>query len=146
LSRHSVSLSLSYTRATPPPSWHLSIICIVSSYAPPFILPLSSSPPSLLPCLHHHRDLARNWDIDIASSLEDYLDELDGLKISLDGGQTNLNFAEAALLIQVCEREGGREGRRTLPPPWRTTSMNWTGSRSPWMVGRPTSTLPRRLC
>jgi hypothetical protein len=33
--------------------------------------------------------------------LEDYLDELDGLKISLDGGQTNLNFAEAALLIQV---------------------------------------------
>ncbi|KAM3569153.1 hypothetical protein VYU27_008740 [Nannochloropsis oceanica] len=46
------------------------------------------------------RDLARNWDIDIASSLEDYLDELDGLKISLDGGQTNLNFAEAALLIQ----------------------------------------------
>lgn len=75
---------------------------------------------------HLHRDLARNWDIDIASSLEDYLDgmyvcmmmmiymythpsnlhvyihtELDNLKISLDGGQTNLNFAEAALLIQV---------------------------------------------
>ncbi|TFJ83063.1 hypothetical protein NSK_005634 [Nannochloropsis salina CCMP1776] len=46
------------------------------------------------------RDLARNWDIDIASSLEDYLDELDGMEISLDGGQTNLNFAEAALLIQ----------------------------------------------
>jgi hypothetical protein len=28
--------------------------------------------------------------------------ELDHLKISLDGGEANLNFAEAALLIQVC--------------------------------------------
>lgn len=27
--------------------------------------------------------------------------DLDSLKISLEGGQTNLNFAEAALLIQV---------------------------------------------
>ena len=106
--------------------------------------------------IHPHRDLARNWDIDIASSLEDYLEgacraclcvpawtvcrshqrhpshpiptchampminphqhthpsyplnnakqqtELDHLKISLDGGDANLNFAEAALLIQVC--------------------------------------------
>ena len=46
------------------------------------------------------RDLALNWDIDIASSLEDYLDELDNVRLSLDGGKSNLNFAEAALLIQ----------------------------------------------
>lgn len=30
--------------------------------------------------------------------------ELDKLQISLDGGQTNLNFAEAALLIQVTHK------------------------------------------
>lgn len=45
------------------------------------------------------KDLAANWDIDIADSLTDYLEELDGLRISLDG-QSNLNFAAAALLIQ----------------------------------------------
>lgn len=46
------------------------------------------------------KDLAANWDIDIADSLNDYLEELSSLRISLDGGQTQLNFAEAALLIQ----------------------------------------------
>ncbi len=46
------------------------------------------------------KDLASNWDIDIAESLNDYLEELESLRISLDGGQTQLNFAEAALLIQ----------------------------------------------
>lgn len=46
------------------------------------------------------KDLASNWDIDIAESLTEYLDELDGLRISLDGGVNSLNFAEAALLIQ----------------------------------------------
>ncbi|CAM9486123.1 unnamed protein product [Choristocarpus tenellus] len=46
------------------------------------------------------RDLAQNWDIDIASSLEDYLEDLEGITISLDGGASNVNFAEAALLIQ----------------------------------------------
>ena len=45
------------------------------------------------------KDLAANWDIDIADSLTDYLEELDGLRMSLDG-QSNLNFAAAALLIQ----------------------------------------------
>jgi condensin-2 complex subunit H2 len=45
------------------------------------------------------KDLAANWDVDIADSLTDYLEELDGLRISLDG-QSNLNFAAAALLIQ----------------------------------------------
>jgi hypothetical protein len=46
------------------------------------------------------KDIASNWDIDIAESLTEYLEELDSLRISLDGGQSNLNFAEAALLIQ----------------------------------------------
>eukprot|EP01042_Synura_sphagnicola_P028967 gene28967-37365_t len=46
------------------------------------------------------KDLAANWDIDIAESLGDYLEELDQLRITMDGGQTQLNFAEAALLIQ----------------------------------------------
>ncbi len=46
------------------------------------------------------RDLARNWDIDIAQELESYLEELAQIAVSVDGGQTHLNFAEAALLIQ----------------------------------------------
>lgn len=46
------------------------------------------------------KDLAANWDIDIAESLEEYLEELEGLRISLDEGQSTLNFAEAALVIQ----------------------------------------------
>lgn len=46
------------------------------------------------------RDLAENWKIDIATELTDYLGELDRMVVSLDGGVTSLNFAEAALLIQ----------------------------------------------
>lgn len=46
------------------------------------------------------RDLAANWDVDIADSLDVYLDELESLQLSFAGGDTNLNFAEAALLIQ----------------------------------------------
>lgn len=48
------------------------------------------------------RDLAQNWDVDIASSLEDYLEDLEDITITLDGGASKVNFAEAALLIQVC--------------------------------------------
>jgi Condensin II complex subunit CAP-H2 or CNDH2, N-terminal len=33
-------------------------------------------------------------------SLEDYLEELEHVNITLEGGESNLNFAEAALLIQ----------------------------------------------
>jgi len=47
------------------------------------------------------RDLAQNWDVDIASSLEDYLEDLEEITITLDGGASKVNFAEAALLIQV---------------------------------------------
>jgi condensin-2 complex subunit H2 len=46
------------------------------------------------------RELADNWDIDIASELLEYLEELDKLVIELEGGDLNLNFAEAALLVQ----------------------------------------------
>ncbi|EKX32603.1 hypothetical protein GUITHDRAFT_148517 [Guillardia theta CCMP2712] len=46
------------------------------------------------------RDLASNWNVDIAHDLEEYLNELEMLQISLDGGNTIMNFAEAALLIQ----------------------------------------------
>ena len=46
------------------------------------------------------QDLASNWDIDIADSLTEYLEELSSLQISIDGGEINLNFAQAALLIQ----------------------------------------------
>uniref|UniRef100_A0A671MNN1 Condensin-2 complex subunit H2 n=2 Tax=Sinocyclocheilus anshuiensis TaxID=1608454 RepID=A0A671MNN1_9TELE len=46
------------------------------------------------------RDLTKNWDIDLASQLGEYLEELDQMTISFDGGKTMMNFAEAALLIQ----------------------------------------------
>lgn len=46
------------------------------------------------------RDLTKNWDVDIASHLEDYLEEIESISITFDGGATKMNFAEAALLIQ----------------------------------------------
>lgn len=39
--------------------------------------------------------------MDIATSLEDYLEDLEEITITLDGGASKVNFAEAALLIQV---------------------------------------------
>ena len=39
------------------------------------------------------RDLSINWNIDIASELEDYLSELESITISFDDGKS-LNFAE----------------------------------------------------
>ncbi|KAG2506921.1 hypothetical protein BBO99_00009344 [Phytophthora kernoviae] len=59
------------------------------------------------------RDLSKNWNIDLASELEEYMDKLDTLSIAFDpedaesGTSFNkdtdngvMNFAEAALLIQ----------------------------------------------
>ncbi|XP_062238287.1 condensin-2 complex subunit H2 [Platichthys flesus] len=46
------------------------------------------------------RELTKNWDVDVASELNDYLEELDEMCITFDGGKFRLNFAEAALLIQ----------------------------------------------
>ena len=56
------------------------------------------NPLSLLPT--HPSDLALNWNVDVAKELEEYLEDLDGISISFDGGKTSLNFAEAAILIQ----------------------------------------------
>lgn len=52
-----------------------------------------------------NRDLAQNWDVDIASSLEDYLEDLEEITITLDGGASKINFAEASLLIQVISKD-----------------------------------------
>ncbi|KAF8057098.1 rpsL [Scenedesmus sp. PABB004] len=48
------------------------------------------------------RDLASNWDINIAGELEEYLEELESLTFTIEGEGAGpaLNFAEAALLIQ----------------------------------------------
>ena len=48
------------------------------------------------------RDLAENFNIDLAHELEDYLDDLEQLTISFssEDGVRKLNFAEAALLIR----------------------------------------------
>ncbi len=46
------------------------------------------------------QDLAQNWDIDIAESLSEYLDELEHLQVKFGQNEKSLNFAEAALLIQ----------------------------------------------
>lgn len=46
------------------------------------------------------RDLARNMGIDIALHLNQYLEELDKVTITFDGGQSSMNFAGAAMLIQ----------------------------------------------
>lgn len=40
------------------------------------------------------RDLASNWNIDIAAELADYLEELESITFSFDGGHSTLNFAE----------------------------------------------------
>ena len=46
------------------------------------------------------RDLAGNWNIDVASELEEYIEDLHDIKIDFIDGENNMNFAEAALLIQ----------------------------------------------
>ncbi|XP_058046973.1 condensin-2 complex subunit H2 [Ahaetulla prasina] len=46
------------------------------------------------------RDLTENWEVDVATQLGEYLEELDQICISFDGGKTTMNFIEAALLIQ----------------------------------------------
>ncbi|NXT08329.1 CNDH2 protein, partial [Prunella fulvescens] len=46
------------------------------------------------------RDLTKNWEVDVAAQLSEYLEELDQICISFDNGKTTMNFMEAALLIQ----------------------------------------------
>ena len=47
------------------------------------------------------RDLAKNWQIDVARDLEDYLEELETIQVSLDGGVTTLNFAEVRRVVAL---------------------------------------------
>ncbi|KAM4783891.1 condensin-2 complex subunit H2 isoform 4-T4 [Cyanocitta cristata] len=46
------------------------------------------------------RDLTKNWEVDVAAQLAEYLGELDQISISFDNGKTTMNFLEAAMLIQ----------------------------------------------
>ncbi|NWX42515.1 CNDH2 protein, partial [Steatornis caripensis] len=46
------------------------------------------------------RDLTKNWEVDVAAQLGEYLEELEHICISFDNGKTTMNFIEAALLIQ----------------------------------------------
>ncbi|EGD78319.1 hypothetical protein PTSG_09385 [Salpingoeca rosetta] len=46
------------------------------------------------------RDLADNWNVDVARELERYLGEIEELSFEFQGEEGNFNFAEAALLIQ----------------------------------------------
>ncbi|RUS71899.1 hypothetical protein EGW08_020337 [Elysia chlorotica] len=46
------------------------------------------------------RDLAKNWDVNIADFLEEYLEDLEKIEITFSDGITTMNFSEAALLIQ----------------------------------------------
>ncbi|NXD73844.1 CNDH2 protein, partial [Eolophus roseicapillus] len=46
------------------------------------------------------RDLTKNWEVDVAAQLGEYLEELEHVCISFDNGKTTMNFMEAALLIQ----------------------------------------------
>ncbi|KAK7098969.1 condensin-2 complex subunit H2-like [Littorina saxatilis] len=46
------------------------------------------------------RNLTKNWDVDIANLLDSYLDDLEHIVITFNCGETVMNFAEAALVIQ----------------------------------------------
>eukprot|EP01147_Barroeca_monosierra_P000181 gene181-3570_t len=46
------------------------------------------------------RDLAENWNVDVARELETYMSEIEKLSFSFEGATGTFNFAEAALLIQ----------------------------------------------
>eukprot|EP00961_Rhodomonas_salina_P225818 3053172-Rhodomonas_salina.2 len=91
--RLDVGLSSSILRGIP---YVMSLLNICSSLTRHFL----SSVPIRVFCCTWSSDLAENWNVDIARDLEIYLADLEILEISLDGGATTLNFAEAALLIQ----------------------------------------------
>ncbi|XP_061493973.1 condensin-2 complex subunit H2 [Rhineura floridana] len=56
--------------------------------------------PRFMHFLQPIKDLTKNWEVDVATQLGEYLEELDQICISFDGGKTTMNFIEAALLIQ----------------------------------------------
>ena len=67
------------------------------------------------------RDLAKNWNIDVASELEDYMEELEDIKVSFDDGETELNFAEGERPYCFCHRR--RRLFSVLPRPEQLVSL-----------------------
>jgi len=46
------------------------------------------------------KDLTSNWEVPLADLLSTYIDDLQHVTITFDGGETSVNFAQAALVIQ----------------------------------------------
>lgn len=59
------------------------------------------------------RDLERNWDIDIAAELTDYLEELSQITFEVDG-ICNLDFSEAALVVHSSSCTYGKKVEHLL--------------------------------
>lgn len=59
------------------------------------------------------RDLEKNWDIDIAGELADYLEELSQITFEVDG-ICNLDFAEAALVVHSSSCTYGKKVEHLL--------------------------------
>ena len=56
--------------------------------------------PRLAELLKPIKDLTQNWELPLTEILSGYLDELQQVTITFDGGQTSVNFAQAALYLQ----------------------------------------------
>ncbi|KQK85361.1 hypothetical protein AAES_40738 [Amazona aestiva] len=80
------------------------------------------------------RDLTKNWEVDVAAQLSEYLEELEHVCISFDNGKTTMNFTEAALLIQgsACVYS-----RKELPDPWQSLDPFGDSEDKPFRKGRP---------
>lgn len=46
------------------------------------------------------RDLTKNWEVDIAAYLDQYLEELSQVSVTYQAGEATINFTQAAFLIQ----------------------------------------------
>jgi len=46
------------------------------------------------------KDLTQNWEVRLADILSEYIEDLQHVTITLDGGKTSINFAQAALVLQ----------------------------------------------
>ena len=81
----------------------------------------------LIASLGTHSDLAKNWSINIASELEDYLDELEGITFAVEDAEDDkLNFAEGDPFLH----------------PRHQTNKRWPTSR----LSRALRVVPQRLC
>jgi len=46
------------------------------------------------------KDLTQNWQVPLADILSNYIEDLQHMEVTFDGGQTSVNFAQAALVLQ----------------------------------------------